>query len=272
MIPKKRLGLPCASIRHLSATIRHTAGGVWNTPRWQKLRTPDGRVLRSYKDGRARIDAFLEDYGAMGNALLTAYEVTLDPHWLDEVRWMADHVIELFWDEDAGLFYDSSKDGEALVVRPRAITDDATPSGNSLAVELLLRTAHLFGDDGHRDIAERVLAGESGSMARFPSAFGRLLSALDQTVAAPVEIAVVGNRDDPRTAELLGATLSLYLPHRTVAGRAPGEDIHPSIPLLEGREAEAGRPTAWVCEGYSCKAPVHDADAVLELLRGRIGG
>ena len=231
----------------------------------------DNRLLRSYKDGVSRIDAFLEDYGAVGNALVTVYEVTLEPHWLDEIRWITDRMIELFWHAEVSVFYDAPSDGEDLIVRPRDIMDNATPSGNSLAVELLLRTAHLFGDDRHQEIAERALGREAGSMARFPSAFGRLLSALDRTVAASVEIAIIGERDDPATGDLHRAALTPYLPNRTMAGVAPGEVLDHAIPLLEDREGQDGRPTAYVCEGYACRAPVNDSDALTEQLRTRTG-
>ena len=227
----------------------------------------EGRLLRSYKDGVARVDAFLEDYGAVGNALLTTYEVTLAPRWLEEVRWVTDQILELFWDDEAGLFFDAPPDRGALIVRPRDLMDNAVPSGNSLAVELLLRTSHLFGDTRHQEIAERVLEREAGTMARFPSAFGRLLSALDRTVAPPTEIAIVGDRGDPRTEALLHVALTAYLPNRTLAGATPGEELPYSIPLLTKRDALGGQPTAYVCERYACKDPVVDADALAEQLQ-----
>lgn len=105
-------------------------------------------------------------------------------------------------------------------------------------------------------------------MARFPSAFGRLLGALDRTVADPVEVAIVGARDDARTMELLEAALRPYLPSRIIAGSAPGEAIAHKLPVLEGRD-RGGEPTAYVCERYSCKAPVFDAVALAEQLGGR---
>ena len=227
----------------------------------------DDRLLRSYKDGAARVDAFLEDYGAVGNALVTVYEVTLEPRWLDEIRWIADRMVELFWDAETGVFFDAPSDGEALIVRPRDIMDNATPSGNSLAVELLLRTAHLFGDERHREVALGVLVREAGSMARFPSAFGRLLSAVDRTVAPSVEIAIVGERDDPATRDLLRAALEPYLPNRTMAGATAGEVVDHELPVLENREAQGGNPTAYVCESYACRAPVSSPDALLQQLR-----
>ena len=108
-------------------------------------------------------------------------------------------------------------------------------------------------------------------MARFPAAFGRLLSALDRTVADPVEIAIVGARDDKRTVELLQAALSPYIPNLTIAGTAPGEDLPHELPVLEGRNrgTEPGtEPVAYVCERYACKAPVSDAVALAAQLGG----
>ena len=225
----------------------------------------DDRLLRSYKDGTARIDAFLEDYAAVGNAILSVYEVTLEPGWLDEAAWITERVIDLFWDDTDGVFHDGPRDGETLAVRARDLMDNATPSGNSLAVELLIRSAHLFGEERHRDIARGVLDREAGLMARFPAAFGRLLGALDQTVADPVEIAIVGAREDPRTQELLDVALRPYMPNRTIAGVAPGEDLSHTLPVLEGRN-RGPEPAAFVCERYACKAPVTDAVALAEQL------
>ena len=225
----------------------------------------DGRLRHSYKDGTARIDAFLEDYAAVGNAILTVYEATLEPRWLDEAAWITERVVDLFWDDASGLFHDAPKDGEALAVRARDLMDNATPSGNSLAVELLIRSAHLFGDERQGDIAQRVLDREAGFMARFPAAFGRLLAVLVQTVADPVEIAIVGARDDARTIDLLRAALTPYMPNRTIAGTAPGEDLPHKLPVLEGRDpgtAPGPEPVAYVCERYACKAPVSDAAAL----------
>ncbi len=254
------------------------AGGALNQPRFLEaavsgldfllgsMREGD-RLRRSYKDGTARIDAFLEDYGGVGNAILSVYEATLEPRWLKEAAWITERVVDLFWDDNDGIFHDGPKDGEVLTVRARDLMDNATPSGNSLAVELLIRSAHLFGEERHRDIANRVLDREAGLMARFPSAFGRLLGALDRTVADPVEIAIVGARDDSRTLELLQAALSPYLPNRTIAGTAPGEALPHRLPVLEGRD-RGTKPTAYVCERYACKAPVFDAVALAEQLDG----
>ena len=254
------------------------AGGALNEPRFRAAAVSgldfllgnmrqDDRLRRSYKDGTARIDAFLEDYASVGNAILSVYEATLEPRWLDQAAWITKRVVELFWDDAGGVFQDGPKDGEVLAVRARDLMDNATPSGNSLAVELLLRSAHLFGEERHRDIAHRVLDREAGLMARFPAAFGRLLGALDRSVADPVEIVIVGARDDTRTLELLEAALSPYMPNRSIAGSAPGDDFSQTLPVLEGRHG-GGEPAAYVCERYACKAPVSDALALADQLNG----
>ena len=254
------------------------AGGALNQPRFLAAAVSGldfllgsmregGRLRRSYKDGTTRIDAFLEDYAAVGNAILTVYEATLEPRWLDEAAWTTERVVEFFWDDTHGVFHDAPKDGEALAVRARDLMDNATPSGNSLAVELLIRSAHLFGGERHRDIAHRVLDREAGFMARFPAAFGRLLSVLDRTVADPVEIAIVGARDDARTLALLQAALKPYIPNRTIAGTVPGEGLPHRLPVLEGRDRGA-EPAAYVCERYACKAPVSNPVALAAQLGG----
>jgi len=228
----------------------------------------DDRLRRVYKDGKARVDAFLEDYAAVGNAILSVYEATLDPRWLDEAVWISERVVDLFWDDAESIFHDAPKDGEALTVRARDLMDNATPSGNSLAVELLLRSSHLFGDERHHDIARRVLDREAAHMAHFPAAFGRLLGSLDRTIADPVEIAIVGNRDDPLTLELLRTALSPYMPNRTIAGSAPGERLAHDLPVLQGRDG-GKQPVAYVCEHYACKTPVSDAIALADQLERR---
>ena len=108
-------------------------------------------------------------------------------------------------------------------------------------------------------------------MARFPSAFGRLLSALDRTMTLPTEIAIIGDRDDPRTEALVQAAWKSYLPNRTLAGASPDEKLSHSIPLLYKRDAKSGHPTAYVCERYACKAPVIDAEVLEEQLSQRAG-
>ncbi len=218
------------------------------------------RLLRSWRDGKGRIPGFLEDYAGLGNALLTLHEGSLEPRWLEEARVLADQVLDLFWDDGEGLFFDSPKDGEKLVVRPREAMDNATPSGNSLAVELLLRSHAVFGIEEHRRVAVAALAREAEALARFPSAFGRLLSCLGQSLTPPIEVVLLGKAGHSGLGKLLEVVHDRYLPDRIVVGGDP--DHTPPLPLLEGRGAQGPGATAYVCRNLACSPPLHDPGAL----------
>jgi uncharacterized protein YyaL (SSP411 family) len=236
---------------------------------------PQGRLLRSWKMGSARIPAFLEDHALLADALLELYQASGDPRWLGEARAIAGEMVERFWDSELGAFFDTARDAEPLVVRPRDLYDGATPAGNSAAVMALLRLAELTGEGSLRAIAERALEGVVELAGRIPFGFGHLLCALDQALATPVEVAVVGDPADPATRALLGEASRPWLPHLVLArshpaASAPAEapaageaaSASPIIPLLEGRVARDGRPTAYVCERLSCREPVTDPAAL----------
>jgi len=164
--------------------------------------------------------------------------------------------VDLFWDRDAGRFYDAPPHGEKLILRPRDAMDNVTPSGNSLAVELLMRAGRFFGEDRYLEIAERALGGEEGEMGSFPSAFGRLLSLLTSHLSNPLEIVLLGSPRDPAMQALLMETHRPYAPNRVVLGGDPSS--LPPLPLLEGRTRRDGRPTAYVCRDYTCGPPIVD--------------
>ena len=223
----------------------------------------DGRLRRVYMDGEAKVDAFLEDHAALGNALLSLHGATLDTRWLEWARWCCGEILSRFRDQASGRLFDAPVDGEALVVRPRDATDSATPSGTSLAAELFVRAAHLFDDSSYREAADGIFELEAGAMGRFGPAFGRMLSALDRARAAPVEVAIVGPADAPETRALIQAAHARLLPNLTVLGRTPDIEVA-DLPLLEGRDLVDGRPAAYVCRAHACYLPVTDAAGVHE--------
>ena len=229
---------------------------------------PGGRLMRTYKERRAKIPAFLEDHALLVDALLAVYEATWDPRWVREARALADEMLERFWDDSAGVFYDTASDAEELVVRPRDVFDNATPSGTSAAVMALLRLGELVGEPRYRAVAERALAGSMELMARIPAGFGHLLNALDFALATPTEVAIVGDPASDDTRALLRTVSRAYLPNAVLAFRSPdaGEDVAELIPLLESRTAQAGRATAYVCERLACKQPVTEPAALAEQL------
>ncbi len=221
----------------------------------------DGRLHRSYKDGRARFNGYLEDYAMIADGLLALYEATFETRWLSEAESLCDAVLELFWDENRRSFYDTPADHEELVTRPRDVYDSAAPSGNSVATEVLLRLALLLDREDYRARAEAILEELSGGMEKVPGGFGRLLAALDFYLSSPREIVVVGDPDSPATRALLDAVYAHYLPNKVVAGRAPeDEEAAGLVPLLADRPARDGHATAYVCEGYVCQSPTTEPE------------
>jgi uncharacterized protein YyaL (SSP411 family) len=227
----------------------------------------DGRLLRTCKEGRAKIPAFLEDHALLVDALVAVYEATWDARWVREAKSLADDLLAHFWADDEGVFYDTASDAEALVVRPRDVFDNATPSGNSAAAMALLRLGELTGDARYREVAERVLAGMGELMARVPMGFGHLLCALDFSLAAPTEIAIVGDPASDEARALVRTVSRAYLPNAVLAGKRDGDTGSDDlIPLLRDRAAIGGRATAYVCERLACKLPVTDPAALAEQL------
>jgi uncharacterized protein YyaL (SSP411 family) len=226
----------------------------------EKLRV-DVRLRRSYKDGQARFNGYLEDYAMVADGLVALYEATFETRWLVEAASLDDAILELFWDEGGGIFYDTPADHEELVTRPRDVYDNAAPSGTSVATDVLLRLALLLDRDEYRQRAEAVLDSSSGGMERLPGAFGRLLAALDFYLSRPREVAIVGDPTSPDTQALVDAVYARYIPNKVVAGRAPeDEEAARFVPLLADRPMRDSRSTAYVCEGYACKNPTTDAE------------
>ena len=218
----------------------------------------DGQLQRSYKDGRAVLAGYLEDYAAVADGLLSLYESTFDRRWLNAMQETVSKMLQAFWDESQGAFFDTAADQPALVVRPQDVTDNAIPSGTSMAVDVLLRAGRLLGQDQWIDKARRVLEQLGATAAKAPLAFGRLLAALDFELGRPVELAVVGAGGDPRTTRLLDVARTHYLPNRLLAAAPPDGDGQ-GIALLADRRAVNGVPTAYLCEGFVCQAPTSDA-------------
>ena len=232
-----------------------------------RVRSPSGGLLHVWTEGMPKIPALLDDVAALGNALLSLHQATLEPEWLPEVERLAEDVLARFWSAEEGVFYDSAVDAETLVVRPREVTDNALPSGSSLAIELLLRAGRLLEREDWLGTARGALAREAGAVARWPTGFGQLLSALEAELAGPVEVVIVGERADPATRALLGAALRPLVPARLVTGAAPGEPAPLPMPLLEGKALVGGQPAAYLCRDRVCGLPITDPKALEEELR-----
>ena len=227
-----------------------------------------GRLLRSWKDGRAKIKGYLEDYAMVGVGLLALYEATFDRRWLDESRRLADAALGLFWDAEREAFFDTGTDQEALVVRPRNLFDNAVPSGSSVAIDWLFRLAILFGEGHYEAQALKALRPMADLMNRYPSGFGRYLAALDFHLGPVAEVALVWPAGDGAGKDaLVQAAFGRYLPNRVVVGAQEGAPVG-GLPLLAERIAIAGRPTAYVCRRYVCELPVTAPEELARQLEG----
>ena len=227
----------------------------------------DGLLLRTYKDGEAKLNAYLEDYASLIDSLVSLYEVTGEFEWIENAIALADKMIEEFWDEEGGGFFFTGKSHERLIVRSKEWMDNATPSGNSIAAMSLLRLSLLTGNEGYRRHATTILRLNADQVRRYPSAFGFALTALDFYVDSPVEIALVANDRESLFGDLWQAVWSIYLPNRVIALAAAGDvETTPNIPLLSDRKPIDGIATAFVCQSYVCQAPTTSKEALLAQL------
>jgi uncharacterized protein len=225
----------------------------------------DGRVMRSHKEGVTRISGFLEDHAAVALGFLAVYELTFDEQWVGKARAIADAMIEWFWDDKAGTFFDTARDAEQLITRPRDVTDNATPSGTSLAIELLLHLAELQQDAEYRRRADFALESLAEPMLRFPTAFGNLLGCADMELYGAIEVALIGERSQQGFTLLERTVGEVYVPSLVLAGGNFGE--RSTIKLLGDRPLVDDKPTAYVCRNYTCDRPV----TTPELLASQLG-
>ena len=231
------------------------------------LRSPQGRVLRSFKDGKAVLKGYLDDYANLVDGLLALHEATLDLRWLDEARSLADGMLDLFWDPKEAAFYDTGSDHEKLIIRPSHLFDNAEPSGSAVASDVLLRLAVLTGNTEYRNRAATMLRSLRMVMSRAPMGFGHWLCALDFYLSTPKEVAVVGPPEDPGTRALLDEVFGRYIPNRVITGCHPnGTDSYEGYPLLEDKYMIDGLPSAFVCENYVCMMPATDPATLAEQL------
>jgi uncharacterized protein len=221
------------------------------------LRDGEGRLLRTWKDGAARLNAYLEDHAYLVEALLTLYESSFEPRWFAEARALADTMIERFADEENGGFFETSSDHERLLARRKDLEDHPIPSGNASAAYGLLRLAALTGEHAYEERAVSVLRLLHELAAKHPQAFGHLLQAMDFHLAPVKEVALVGDDLRPLERVVRGA----FRPHLVLAGGAAD-----GVPLLQDRPPVDGRTAAYVCERFACKAPVTEPEELERLL------
>lgn len=217
----------------------------------------DGLLLRTYKDGQAKLNAYLEDYAFYIDGLLTLFETTGELRWFEEACALSNTMVEEFWDEQEGGFFYTGRSHEDLIVRSKDFFDNATPSGNSVAAQVLLRIGKLTENSDYQRRAAAVFRLTASAVRRYASGFGRLLCALDFYLGTPKEIAIIGIPNSAERQSMMAEIWKPYLPNKAVAQASPGDSRAAElIPLLRDRPLLDDKATAYVCENFVCKQPV----------------
>ncbi len=225
------------------------------------LRSADRQLYRSWRAGRARHKAYLEDYAALILGLLALYQSDPRPRWFREARLLTQTMLSRFRDPRGG-FYDTADDHEALLIRPKEVQDNATPSGNALAATALLLMASYTGEGAWRDEAEAMLRGQAARMSRYPTGWGQWLCAADYALGPELEIALLYPGDIQIARPLLDALWANYRP-RMVVATAPFPPPPETPELLHDRPLKEGQATAYVCRRFACRMPVTTPEEML---------
>jgi len=265
-------GLMLASLAEAACVLNrddYLAAAVANGSFLLGAMLSEGYLKHTCKDDKGRSAGYLDDYALVTEGLLSLHQATFEGRWLREAIRLTDVMVEEFWDEPTGRFYDTGRRHEALFVRPRNLHDGAMPSGSSAAALALIKVSRLTGNQRFEDMAARALKAVQEEMSHHPLGFGNWLCALDFYLSPPEEVVIVGFRDSQATADLLAILFNSWLPNKVIAARDPA-DTAPmdNLTLLQNRAMIDDRPTVFVCEGYSCRSPMNDPDSLRKHLRG----
>jgi uncharacterized protein YyaL (SSP411 family) len=214
-------------------------------------------LYRSYKEGKARLDAYLEDYAFVIDAFISLYQVTFDESWLEHAQNLSDYAVEYFYDKDEGFFFYTSEDTQ-LIARKKEVFDNVIPSSNSAMARNLYRLSLLLDHQEYQQIAERMMKRITKVLSSDPAYLSNWACLYIEMHQPTVEIAILGEQ-----AKTYGARFhTLFHPNRLVLG----SDGDSKLPLLSKRTAIDGKTTIYVCYDKTCKMPVHTIEAAYEQL------
>lgn len=259
------------------------AGAVFQNSEWvevakknaelllNSIRDDEGRLLHTWKatgdsQGEARILGYLDDHAYLVDALISLYESTFDSEYLKHAREFADAMIERFWDRDWKVFYDTSMEHSKLIVRPRDVLDNAVPSGGAVAASALYKLGVLSDNQDFKDLASESVRAVVPFMEQAPAAVAAWLGTVDLMTSDMREVVVIGVANNSETDALVSACRHDYQPNMVFAGAYGESETDETSPLLQGRGMLDGKPAAYVCENYACKAPVSSVEELQELL------
>ncbi len=234
------------------------------------LRGSGGRLARSWRDGTTGAPGFCDDHALLASACLTLFGTTGELRWFREAERLAGDLVRLFFDADRGGFFQTGSDAEPLVIRPKELYDNAVPSGNSAAADVLLRLALLTGDPELERKGLSAIRVVRDVLGTAPTGFGHALCALDLSLGPSLEVAIVGAGDLPATKALVDEVLAArFLPNTVLAVGAPDDaEAAEAVPLLRDRAPLDDRPTAYVCQRFACRLPVTRPEELAQQLAG----
>jgi uncharacterized protein YyaL (SSP411 family) len=231
-----------------------------------QMRRPDGRLLHTWRGGKAKVDGYLDDYACLINALVSVYEATFDERYIDPAVELAEQMLAHFADRDGGGFFYTPDDGEQLISRQKDLQDSATPSGNSMAATALVRLGKLTGRTEFLEAAVGSMGAAVGLMQRYPTAAGQMLIALDWHLGPTYEVAIVGDSSHNATQQAIDELARRYIPNKLVAFRRPDAapaDRSPALDALFENKNVATQPTVYICQNFACQTPIAGIDEVL---------
>ena len=226
---------------------------------------PDGKLKRAWRDGKTTDEVFLEDYAALILGLLELYQTDFNNKWFTSAKELTDEMIEKFSDANGG-FFDTPNDGEQLLLRPKDIQDNATPSGNALACEALIKMAEFTGEGKYRDLAEKSLSLITSFSLRYPLGFARWLSAAENASGNMKQVAVLGEAGEEKFEAMLKIIQAEYRPNVVISVSSyPIKENSPA--LLNDRIMIKNQSTVYVCEGFVCKQPTTEIETLIKQLK-----
>jgi uncharacterized protein YyaL (SSP411 family) len=230
-----------------------------------------GRLLRTFKDGVARYSAYLDDHAFLAAAHLDLFEATGRREHAERARSLASTLLEDFFDPTSGGFFFTARDHEKLIDRPKIAFDSSVPAGNAVATEVFLRLGHLFEDEHLTHVGEQTLTLFGTLLEEQPFGLATLLGILDDHLRGPRDVVIVGDREDPRTVQLLRAAHGTYAPGTTVFCVEPGDDQELLPAPARGKTSTDAQPLAYVCQAFTCSPPVAEPQELRDLIQGGAG-
>ena len=219
----------------------------------------DGNLLRTYKNGTAKINGYLEDYSYFVNALLDVFEIEPNYKYLKLALTLGHHLIDHFWDPKNNSFFMTSDDHEKLIIRPKSNYDLSLPSGNSVCSFVMLRLYHLSQEKSFLDISIQIMESQAQIAAENPFGFGYLLNTVSLYLEKPVEITVINSEN----SELCKSLFTNYLPNSLMVNIKNSEQLKnlSEYPFFTGKSFE-DKTSVFICKNFSCSLPLHTLDEI----------